>query len=47
MNERLVRKDVGAKHDAERDRKGDVIVQMIAEQALDMEILKEASKGNW
>lgn len=33
MNERLVRKDVGAKHDAERDRKGDVILQMIAEQA--------------
>jgi len=33
MNERLVRKDVGAKHDAERVRKGDVIVQMIAEQA--------------
>jgi hypothetical protein len=33
MNERLVREDVGAKHDAERDRKGDVIVQMIAEQA--------------
>ena len=33
MNERLVRKDVGAKHDAERARKGDVIVQMIAEQA--------------
>ena len=33
MNERLVRKDVGAKHDAERVRKGDVIIQMIAEQA--------------
>ena len=33
MNERLVRKDVGAKHDAERVRKGDVILQMIAEQA--------------
>jgi len=33
MNERLVRKDVGAKHDAERDRKGDVILQMIADQA--------------
>jgi len=33
MNERLVRKDVGARHDAERVRKGDVIVQMIAEQA--------------
>ena len=33
MNERLVRKDAGAKHDAERVRKGDVIVQMIAEQA--------------
>jgi len=26
MNERLVRKDIGAKHDVERDRKGDVIV---------------------
>ncbi len=33
MNERLVRKDVGAKHDAERVRKGDVILQMITEQA--------------
>ncbi len=33
MNDRLVRKDVGAKHDAERDRKGDVIVQMISDQA--------------
>jgi len=33
MNERLVRKDVGAKQDAERVRKGDVIVQVIAEQA--------------
>ena len=33
MNERLVRKDVGAKHDAERVRKGDVILQMIAAQA--------------
>jgi hypothetical protein len=33
MNERLVRQEVGAKYDAERDRKGDVIAQMIAEQA--------------
>jgi hypothetical protein len=33
MNERLVRKDVGGKHDAERVRKGDVIIQMIAAQA--------------
>ena len=33
MNERLVRQEAGAKHDAERDRKGDVIIQMIAEQA--------------
>jgi hypothetical protein len=33
MNERLVRQEVGAKHDAERVRKGDVIVQLIAEQA--------------
>ena len=32
-HERLVRQDVGAKHDAERERKGDVIVHMIAEQA--------------
>lgn len=31
--ERLVRQEVGAKHDAERDRKGGVIVQMIAGQA--------------
>ena len=28
MNERLVRKEVGAKLDAERDRKGDVIVNL-------------------
>jgi len=33
MNERLVRAEVGAKHDAERDRKGGVIVHMISEQA--------------
>jgi len=33
MNERLVRQEVGAKHDAERVRKGDVILQMVAEQA--------------
>jgi hypothetical protein len=33
MNERLVRKEVGAKHDAERERKGGVIVAMIAAQA--------------
>ena len=33
MNERLVRQEVGAKHDAERDRKGGVIVHLISEQA--------------
>jgi hypothetical protein len=33
MNERLVRQEVGARHDAERDRKGGVIVNMIAQQA--------------
>ena len=33
MNERIVRKDIGAKHDAERDRKGGVIIQLLAEQA--------------
>jgi hypothetical protein len=33
MNERMVRTEVGARYDAERERKGDVIVQMIAEQA--------------
>ncbi len=33
MNERLVRKEAGAKHDAERERKGGVIVDMIAAQA--------------
>ena len=33
MNERLVRQDSGAKHDAERDRKGGVIVHMLSEQA--------------
>ena len=32
-HERLVRQETGAKHDAERTRKGDVILQMIAEQA--------------
>lgn len=34
LNERLVRKEAGAKHDAERDRKGDVIVNLIAEQGM-------------
>jgi len=33
MNERLVGQEVGARHDAERDRKGGVIVNMIAQQA--------------
>jgi hypothetical protein len=33
MNERLVRQEFGAKHDAERDRKGGVIVHLISEQA--------------
>ena len=32
-NERLVRQETGARHDAERVRKGDVILGMIAEQA--------------
>ena len=34
MNERLVRQEVGAKHDAERDRKGDVICGLLHEEAL-------------
>ncbi|MTH96367.1 AAA family ATPase [Roseibium sp. RKSG952] len=34
MNERLVRRDVGAKHDAERDRKGEVICGLLQEEAL-------------
>ncbi len=34
MNERLVRKEVGAKHDAERDRKGEVICGLLYEEAL-------------
>jgi len=34
MNERLVRHDIGAKHDAERERKGDVILNLIAEQGM-------------
>ena len=34
MNERLVRQDVGAKHDAERDRKGEVICGLLYEEAL-------------
>jgi hypothetical protein len=33
MNERLVRAEVGAKHDAERDRKHHVIVAILAEEA--------------
>lgn len=33
MNERLVRKDVGERHDAERLRKGDVILTLIEQQA--------------
>jgi hypothetical protein len=34
MNQRLVRHEVGAKHDAERDRKGDVICSLLQEEAL-------------
>jgi hypothetical protein len=34
MNERLVRAEVGAKHDAERDRKGEVIVHILMDEAL-------------
>lgn len=33
MNERLVRAEVGAKHDAERVRKGDVILQLLFDEA--------------
>ena len=33
MNERLVRQEVGAKQDAERDRKRDVIVSILLEEA--------------
>ncbi|MCR9125959.1 MAG: helicase RepA family protein [Rhodobacteraceae bacterium] len=33
MNERLVRRDVGAKHDAERDRKRDVILSILIDEA--------------
>jgi hypothetical protein len=33
MNERLVRPEVGAKHDAERDRKRDVILSILLEEA--------------
>jgi hypothetical protein len=33
MNERLVRAEVGAKHDAERIRKGDVILALLFEEA--------------
>lgn len=35
MNERLVRKEVGAKHDAERDRKRDVILSILIDEAAD------------
>jgi len=34
MNERLVRVDLGAKHDAERDRKGEVIVTILMNEAM-------------
>ncbi|PWG16088.1 AAA family ATPase [Salibaculum griseiflavum] len=34
MNERLVRKEAGAKHDAERNRKGEVICGLLYEEAL-------------
>ena len=34
INERLVRAEVGAKHDAERDRKGEVIVTILLDEAL-------------
>ncbi|WP_238928924.1 AAA family ATPase [Alexandriicola marinus] len=33
MNERLVRQDIGAKHDAERDRKRDVILSILIDEA--------------
>ncbi|AUM73641.1 hypothetical protein CYR75_04475 [Paracoccus jeotgali] len=33
MNERLVRQEVGAKHDAERDRKRDVILSILIDEA--------------
>lgn len=33
MNERLVRAEVGAKHDAERDRKGEVIIDILEREA--------------
>ena len=33
LNEHLVRQDVGAKHDAERDRKGDVILDLLFEES--------------
>lgn len=35
MNERLVRQDIGAKHDAERDRKRDVILSILVDEAAD------------
>jgi len=34
INERLVRQEVGARHDAERDRKGEVICGLLYEEAL-------------
>ena len=34
LNERLVRAEVGARHDAERDRKGEVIVTILLDEAL-------------
>lgn len=35
MNERLVRQEIGAKHDAERDRKRDVILSILIDEAAD------------
>ena len=35
MNERLVRKDIGEKLDAERDRKGCAIIRLIREEAVE------------
>jgi hypothetical protein len=45
MNERLVRQEVGAKHDAERNRKGDVILSMLFEEAAEGRLYTSTQSG--
>jgi hypothetical protein len=45
MNERLVRQEVGAKHDAERDRKRDVILSLLFEEAAEGRLYTSTQLG--